>query len=116
MTAADDARKVAGAELEAISERVGGHAAFQAFAALVEKLDHEARAVEQAAAATQTAAQEAKAARAAQERLARAATTKRAALDAATTALRNSRGRSRRSRIRPAPHPTCRDGARAPAR
>lgn len=87
MTAADDARKVAGAELQAISERVGGHAAFQAFAALVEKLDHEARAVEQAAAATQTAAQEAKAARAAQERLARAATTKRAALDAATTAL-----------------------------
>ena len=87
VTAADEARKVAEAELEAISERIGGHAAFQAFAALVEKLDHEARAVEQAARAVEVAAREAEAARAAADDLARAATKKREALDAATTAL-----------------------------
>ena len=87
VTAADEARKVAEAELEAISERVGGHAAFQAFAALVEKLDHEAKAVEQAGAAVKTATREAKAARAAAENLARAATTKHAALADAATAL-----------------------------
>src|SRR5439155_5151111 len=71
----------------AISERVGGHAAFQAFAALVEKLDHQARAVEQATAAAKIAAQELKAARIAAESLARTATTKRDALHAAATAL-----------------------------
>ena len=87
VTAADEARKVAEAELEGISERVGGHAAFQAFAALVEKLDHEAKTVEQAAAAVKTAAQELKAARTASESLARTATTKRDALDTAATAL-----------------------------
>ena len=87
VTAADEARKVAEAELDAISERVGGHAAFQAFAALVEKLDHQARAVEQATAAAKTAAQELKAARIAAESLARTATTKRDALYAAATAL-----------------------------
>src|SRR5207244_1942461 len=83
----DEARKVAEAELEGISERVGGHAAFQAFAALVEKLDHEAKTVEQAAAAVKTAAQELKAARTASESLARTAATKRDALAASATAL-----------------------------
>ena len=87
VTIADEGKKVAEAELEAISERIGGHAAFQAFAALVEKLDHEARAVEQAAAAAAATAREAEAARAAANDLARAATKKREALDAATAVL-----------------------------
>src|SRR5439155_770394 len=87
LAAAKDRVRGAEPELEGISERVGGHAAFQAFAALVEKLDHEAKTVEQAAAAVKTAAQELKAARTASESLARTATTKRDALDTAATAL-----------------------------
>ena len=84
---AEEARKVAEAQLEAISERVGGRAAFQAFAALVEKLDHQARAVEQAIAAVGSVQQEAKTARAAAANLERAARTKAAALTAAASAL-----------------------------
>ncbi|TMK17811.1 MAG: hypothetical protein E6G63_00170 [Actinobacteria bacterium] len=108
VTAADEARKVAEAELEAISERIGGHAAFQAFAALVEKLDHEARAVEQAARAVEVAAREAEAARAAADDLARAATKKREALDAATTAPAPCATASSNASRAPAPPPRSR--------
>jgi exonuclease SbcC len=67
---ADGGRTAAEIELAAIEERSGGRSAFEAFADLVAKHDHQAKAVEQAIAALEAAEAEASAARVAADELA----------------------------------------------